>query len=207
MEVVGDGGAALDEQLQVALGAELVEQLAEVAAVLEARAAPWRPAGASPSTIRSGSPRGAGASRTVRLGSSARTVPAPTRIASLSARRRVGIGPGLGAGDPLAGAVGRGGAAVERRRQLQHDVGTAGAAVVQVRRQQRLRLRPRARPTSTSMPAARRRAMPSPATARIGVLDGHHHPADAGGDERIGAGRRAPVVRARLEGHPRGGPA
>ena len=129
--------------------------------------APWRPAGASPSTTRSGSPRGAGASRTVRLGSSARTVPAPTRIASLSARRRVGVGAGLGAGDPLAGAVGRGGAAVERRRQLQHDVRPAGAAVVEVRRQQRRRPRPLARPTST-LDAGRRAAARCPARRPAG---------------------------------------
>ena len=86
VDVVGDGGAALDEQLQHAAPAELVEDRAEVAAALQARvdlgarrraARARRAADPGPSTW-----------RTVSDGSSARTVPAPTRIAWLSARRR-----------------------------------------------------------------------------------------------------------------------
>ena len=47
----------------------------------------------------------------------------------------MGVGAGLGPGDPLARAVGRGGAAVEGRGELEHDVGPAGAAVDEVRGQ------------------------------------------------------------------------
>ena len=199
VEVVGDGRAALDQQLQVALGAELVEQLAERRRGARGTAAPWRRRAPAPSTIRSGSPRGAGASRTVRLGSSARTVPAPTRIDVALGAERVGVGPGLRAGDPLAGAVGRGGAAVERRRQLQHHVGPAGAAVVEVGRQQRLRLR-RARTPDLDLDAGGPQPLDALAgDVRVGVLDRHDHPPDAGGDERVGAragcGRGASTAR------------
>ena len=103
----------------------------------------------------------------------------------------VGVEAGLRTGDPLLGAVGGGGAAVERRRQLQHDVGAAGAAVVEVGRQLLGGL-VAPTPTTTSMPAARSRSMPCPATWGSGSVDGHHHPADAGGDHRVGAGRGAP---------------
>jgi hypothetical protein len=42
---------------------------------------------------------------------------------------------------------------------------------------------------------------------RIRIAHRHHHPADAGGDERIGARRRAAVVRAGLEADDDGGAA
>ena len=89
VEGAGDGRPALDQHLQHALGPEGVEHLAEVAGELEGRAAPWRRRRPGPSTTRSGW-RSSGVStwRTVRLGSSARTVPAPTSTASLSARSR-----------------------------------------------------------------------------------------------------------------------
>ena len=47
----------------------------------------------------------------------------------------VGVGPCLLARDPLAGAVGRGRAAVEGGRQLQHHQRAPGAAVVEVGRE------------------------------------------------------------------------
>ena len=80
----------------------------------------------------------------------------------------VGVGPGRRAGDPLARAVGCGGAAVERRGQLEHDPRPAGAAVRQVRGQlaaDGARLQPR-RPPRCPRPGAARR--PSPATLGSG---------------------------------------
>ena len=85
--------------------------------------------------------------RTVSDGSSARTVPAPTRTAWLSARRRWASVACVGAGDPLARAVGGGGAAVDGRRQLEHHVRTAGAPMRRgTAPAARRRRRPRRRP-------------------------------------------------------------
>ena len=167
VEGVGDGRAALDEQLEVALGAELVEQLAEVAAVLEA--GPHLGVGRR---LAEHDALGVATGRRRVADGEARVVGAhgagadEDRVALGS--ERVGIGPGLGTGDPLAGAVGRGGAAVERRGQLQHHVGAAGAAVVQVRGEQRLGLRRRRRPPRPRCrpPAAGR--CPGPATSGSG---------------------------------------
>ena len=49
------------------------------------------------------------------------------------------------------------------------------------------------------MPAARSRANPAPATRAVGILERGDDTRDAGRDQRVGARRRAPVVRARLE--------
>ena len=123
--------------LEVAQAAELVEQVGQRSPERSRHGWTLASAGAVPSTTRSGSPRGAGASRTVSEGSSARTVPAPDEDGVALGPQGVGVGPGLGAGDPLARAVGGGGAAVEGGGQLEHDVGPAGAAVDEVGRQER----------------------------------------------------------------------
>ena len=70
--------------------------------------------------------------RTVRDGSSARTVPAPDDHGVALGPQAVGVGPGLGAGDPPAGPVGRGRPPVEGGGQLEDDVGPAGGAVLEV---------------------------------------------------------------------------
>ncbi len=104
----------LHEDLEVAHRAELVEQVGQRARALEVHGWTRALTGAWPSTTRTGSPRGAGASRTVSARVVGPTVPAPTRMTSLSALRAAGAGPRRGARDPLARAVGCG-AAVARR--------------------------------------------------------------------------------------------
>ena len=93
------------------------------------------PGGAWPSTTRSGSAARASPARTVSSGSSPRTVPAPTRTASLSARSRWTSARASGPVIHRDVAVGRGGSAVERGRQLQDDVRPTGAPVLEVRGQ------------------------------------------------------------------------
>ena len=148
MEGVGDGGAALDQHLEVPLGAELVEQRRRGRRRARGRAGPWRRRArgrAPPATGRPGrrgvahgqrrvvGPHGAGADDDgVALGPEA-----------------VGVGPG--GSDPVIHwlrAVGRGGAPVEGRGQLEHDVGAAGVPVVQVGRS-RSAASSAATPTST----------------------------------------------------------
>ena len=86
------------------------------------------PGGACPSTTRSGWACSTPSSRrTVSSGSSARTVPAPTRTASERARRQVHVAAGGLPGDPAAGAVGGGRAGVQAGRHLEHDPGLPGA--------------------------------------------------------------------------------
>ena len=100
----------------------------------------WAPGPARPAagSTPSASPAGR---RTVSAGSSARTVPAPTSMASLSARSRWAsaraAGPVIQWLEPSGAAV----RAVERGRQLEHHVGPTGAAVDEVGRQ--LARRPR----------------------------------------------------------------
>ena len=57
------------------------------------------------------------------------------------------------------------------------------------------------------MPAARKRAMPRPATCRVRVFDGDDDLGNAGVDQRIAARRRAAVVRAGFERDVGGGAA
>ena len=166
-----------------------------------------------PSTTRSGctNPSGSSSSgsRTVSAGSSARTVPAPTSDGVAVGPQAVGVEAGLVAGDPLAGAVGRGGAPVEGGRQLEDDQRPAGAAMVQVGRQLRghrggRRLSPAISGHLDGQPGRRAcRSMPRPATRWSGSTDTDHHPAHAGLDRRRRrrSGRRWPGVGAGLEGH------
>jgi hypothetical protein len=85
VEGARDPGPALDEQLDAPARAELVEHGLEVAGALEAGVDPRSGRGGPEHDPQRVAPR-ASASRTVSAGSSARTVPAPTRTASLSAR-------------------------------------------------------------------------------------------------------------------------
>ena len=118
----------------------------------------------------------------------------------------VGVEPGLGAGDPLARAVGGGGAAVERGRQLQHHVGPAGAAVVRGTGASCSAAASAPTPTSTSMPAARSRRCPAPATLRVGIGRAPTTTRATPAAIRASAhGRGAAVVGARLEGDVEGG--
>ena len=132
----------------------------------------WAPGGAWPSTTRSGS-------RPVDVADGERRVVGPDGAGAdehgvALGPQAVGVGPGLGAGDPLARPVGRGGAPVEGGGQLQHDVRPAGGAVLEVggelagdlvgaRRRGRPRCRPpaggdaRARPRWGRGPRCRRR--------------------------------------------------
>ena len=112
-------------------------------------------------------------------GSSASTVPVPTRIASHSAAQPVGVAAGGGAGDPPAGAVGGGAAAVEGGGELPGDEGPAvldgeGPGPVE-----RAAPRRRAGRASTSTPAARSVSAP-PAATGLGSALGEDHPAYAG---------------------------
>ena len=156
--------------------------------VLAARGRARRAAGRGPSTW-----------RTVSVGSSARTVPAPTIDGVALGPQAMGVAPGGSPGDPLARAVGRRGAPVERRRQLEHDVRPARAAVLQVRRELGPHLVGRTR-RLVDLDAGG--AQPGDAVARdvrVGVLDADDDPRDARRDDRVGARRGPAVVRAGLE--------
>ena len=160
------------------------------------------PAGARPSTTRSGSRPATW--RTVRAGSSTTHGAGADEHGVALGPQPVGVGPGLLAGDPLARAVGRGGAAVDGGGELEHDVRAAGAAMGQVRGElgrDGVGLDP-----DGDVDARRRAGRRHPARRQgVGVLDADDDTADAGGDDRVGARRRAPVVVARFErGHERG---
>ena len=153
-------------------------------------------------TTRSGW-RAASTSRAVSSGSSARTVPMPTATASDSARQRwtssrlaspeiQGESPG-----------GRRGAAVERHRQLQGDQRQAGAGVlaeglVEEARGGRLLAGGEARPRRR-----RRGGCPGPRPAAFseGSSEAITTRAMPGLEDRLDAGRLAPLVGAGLERH------
>ena len=165
----------------------------------------FAPAGAVPSTTRTGSPRGAGASRTVRAGIVGPHRARPDQHGVALGPQRVGVGTGLGPGDPPARTVRCGGAPVERCSQLEHDERSTGPTVPEVRGQRDLR----GRLLHADLDLDARGPQPGDPRAghlRVGILEGHHDPAHARGDERVGARRGAPVVRTRLEGDPGGRP-
>ena len=102
--------------------------------------------------------------------------------------------------DPLAGAVGERRAAVEARAELERDPGTAARhaaheAAIEFRRlvRQQAHGRRDARGRETREAAAVHRG--------VRVAHGDDYPRHTGRDERIHAGRRAPVVRTGLERH------
>ena len=147
------------------------------------------------------------ASRTVSAGRSARAVPAPTTTACESARSSCASARAAAPGDPLRVPSA---AAVRPSRLIavfSDAERPAGAPVVQVRGERR-----RARvgagtdaDVDRDARASRSRAMPAARDLRVGIGERDDDPGDAGVDERVGAGRRAAVVRARLEGHVGGG--
>ena len=137
-------------------------------------------------------------SRQVSSGSSSATVPRPTRMASARARMRwpraCASGPVTQRGAPSPRAISpscdtaslscTNGRACVMRRMWPAAIQRASSAH---------------RPRSTVTPAWRSRATPLPDDARVGVLDGAHHAGDAGLQDRVGARRRAAVMRAGLE--------
>ena len=92
----------------------------------------------------------------------------PTRIASLAARCSCTRWRDAVAGDPLAAAVGCGGAPVERRRPLDRDPGAAARDRGQPDRAGTPPPRRRARPRCTSTPPARRARRRRATLARVG---------------------------------------
>ena len=120
-----------------ARGPELVEDRRRGRRFVSRHGCTCAPAGAAPSTTRSGSRRrGAGG-----VAHGERWVVGPDRAGAdedgvALGPQPVGVGAGGRTGDPLARAVGGGGAAVEGGGQLQHDVRPAGAAVDEVGRQE-----------------------------------------------------------------------
>ena len=110
------------------------------------------------------------------------------------------------AGDPLADAVVERGAAVERDRGLEAQ---PRPAALHARDEADVELARFAfagpEDDLDAGGGEARRALAG--DERIRIAHRHHHPADAGGDERVGAGRRAAVVRAGLEADDDGGAA
>ena len=105
------------------------------------------------------------------------------------------------AGDPAAIVVRRGDLAVQRDRGLQRHQRPAGAHEVHERLVQLLGLGGELR--RRSPPRCRRRAAcakPSPATSGLGSCIAATTRATPAGDQRVGAGRRAALVRAGLQG-------
>ena len=195
VERARDRRATLDHRLQHTAPSELVEHLGQRTVELDAgvhlrvgrRLAEDDLSGSGPS-----------ASRTVSAGSSARTVPAPTITASLSARRRCASARASGPVIHWLEPSGRRRASVERRRHLEHDPRPAGAAVLQVgvpavrtaSADSRPRRRCRQLAASDALAGHERSGSSSPTTTRL----------TPDVDEGVGAGRGAAVVRARLEG-------
>ena len=111
----------------------------------------------------------------------------------------VSVGAGAVAGEPLRRSVGRGDAAVDARRDLGHHEGPAGAAMMQVGRQ----LTHRALGADADRdldPGGTQPREPGAGHPWIRILERRDDTRDAGADQRVDAGRRAPVVRAGLEG-------
>ena len=109
----------------------------------------------------------------------------------------------VGGRDPLRCSVGGGDSTVEARRDLGHEVGTAGAAVVEVRREQP----GRGGRAFADLDRDTRGAEPCDARAGhapIGVLDRDDDAPHARGDEGVGTGSGAPVMGAGLERDVRG---
>ncbi len=108
------------------------------------------------------------------------------------------------AGDPAAVVFRRGDFAIQRERGFQRDQRLAGPHEVEERLVELFGFGDGlASSMSTSIPAARSLRNPSPATSGIGILHSGDHAGNAGGDQRIGAGAGASLVRARLEGDDR----
>ncbi len=106
----------------------------------------------------------------------------------------VGVVSGLVTGDPLAGAVRGGRAAVEAGRQLEDDQRSPGAAMVQIGRQllgHRDRGRLQARGLGGHLdgqPGGSQAVDPAAGHSVVGVTDPDHHPGHPGLDGGIGTG-------------------
>ena len=152
------------------------------------------------STTRTGERASMPGSRQVSSGSSASTVPIPTRIASLWARSRCtrvfAASPVMATGLwPAAAILSSAETASFRitcgrlsRMRRKCPAWSCAASAAQS-------------PTSTAIPAARSFGVPLPCHFRIGILDRRHHARNAGGDDGIDAGRRLAEMRARLQRH------
>ena len=108
--------------------------------------------------------------------------------------------------EPARGPVGGGNAAVDARCELRDDERTAGAAVMEIRRQ--LSRGPvGADPDHDVDPSRPQAREPRARDAGIGILERRDNARDPGLDQRVDARWRAAVVRARLERHEGGGTA
>ena len=110
----------------------------------------------------------------------------------------VAVGARRLAGDPLAGAVGERRAAVERDRRLQAQPRAAALHARDEADVELARLLAAAAPFDGDAGGLEPRRAAA-GDERVRVAQGDDDAADAGGDERVGARRRAAVVRARLE--------
>ncbi len=187
--------AAFDHQLHDPPAAEFVQEVAELAVPFEA----WPHA----SVRRRGAEHDA--QRIVALdvaNGQGRVVGADGSGAD---QDRVALGPqavrvpaGVGAGDPLRGPVRRCGAAVERHGELAHHVGPTRASMVEIRGELRADLIGQHTDLDLETGGAEG-CDPRSGDAIIGVDDADHHPANTGGDDRVGTRRSSAMVRARLE--------
>ena len=139
-------------------------------------------------------------SRQVSSGSSASTVPIPTRMASHCARNRCTraraaspvIATGLRPAAPILSSA--------RHRELEDHMRTLVADAPEMPGMIARGLR-RAEPDIDRDAGGAQPRMALPRHFRIGILDRRHHARDAGGDDGIGAGRRLAEMRARLQRH------
>ena len=189
---VGPPSSRSDWTPSAASARELVRERAAAQLELRAlrqRAAPER----EPARLAASAPTSRASSR----GASARTVPIPTATASDAARssctRRRDSSP-----------------ETQRRPGTVTRPSSVTAALYvtngrpsdfQTRHASFCRRAARSSRSSTSMPAARRRSRPRPSTTGFGSRAPTTTRATPGVDDRVGAGRRAAVVRARLERH------
>ena len=159
------------------------------------------------STTRSGATTGASsARRAVSCGSSASTVPLPVRMAPARARQDCTSARAarevIHLDSPLARPV-------RPSRLIASLTRTQGRPRSMREKKPRLSSRPAAciNPVSVSTPAAIELAEALPVHRRERIAAGGDHAGDAGGDQRIGAGRRAAHVRAGFERDVGGGAA
>ena len=110
---------------------------------------------------------------------------------------------GLGATDPLAGAIAQGGAAIDAHGPLEDAKGAAAADAVNEGPVEGagLGLGYAGDHLDARGPQLGEAA---PRHLGVGIGHGHHHPGDAGGDHRLAAGGGAAVVAAGLQGHHQG---
>ena len=158
------------------------------------------------STITRSGWRAVGTRRTSRRGSSSSTVPTPVRIAPARLRQ---AWPSARAASPV----------IHWLAPLSSALRPSSETAAFRRSHGRPRSMRETKPMLSSRASSPQRAAggldagrgePGRALAgdeRIRVAHRHHHAADAGGDERVGAGRRAAVVRAGLERDDDGGAA